>query len=431
MRPLSRPWDGPSSRCDRCGPDGELNPARALEDIFRREHGLVLSSLIKTFGDFDVAEEALAEAVASALETWPRSGTPVNPAAWLLTVARRKGIDRLRRRRRLHERMALLVGEDAALPMDPTDSSVPDERLRLIFTCCHPALSPEGQVALTLRTLGGLTTAEIARAFVTSESTMFQRITRAKNKIRLAGIPYQVPSAEQLPGRLESVLAVIYLIFNEGYSSMSGSELVRVDLCQEGIHLAEMLARLMPDDPDVLGMTALCWLTEARRPGRISSTGELVLLADQDRSTWNRAAIDRGLQLLAQVHEGGSTSPYVIQAQIAALHSTSPSHAGTDWAGIVELYGWLYQIKPSPVVALNRAAAVAMAEDESAGLALMEPLAGPLAGYQPFHASRAELLARAGRFPEAIDNFRHALGFPINDVERRHLEKRLSETARS
>jgi RNA polymerase sigma-70 factor (ECF subfamily) len=407
--------------------DLTVNPAQALEDIFRREHGLVLSSLIKTFGDFDVAEEALAEAVASAVESWPRSGTPVNPAAWLLTVARRKGIDRLRRRRRLEERMALLAAEEAAWPIERLDSSVPDERLRLIFTCCHPALSPEGQVALTLRTLGGLTTAEIARAFLTSEATMFQRITRTKNKIRLAGIPYQVPSSEQLPLRMESVLAVVYLIFNEGYSSMSGSELVRVDLCQEGIRLAEMLVGLLSDDPDVLGLAALCWLTEARRPGRISSSGELVLLADHDRSMWNRAAIDRGLRLLQQVHEGGSASPYVIQARIAALHSTSPSHAATDWDAIVELYRWLYQIKPSPVVALNHAAAVSMAEGESAGLALMEPLAEALAGYQPFHAARGELLARSGRHSEAAESFRKALTFPINDVERRHLARRLSE----
>jgi RNA polymerase sigma-70 factor (ECF subfamily) len=256
---------------------------------------------------------------------------------------------------------------------------------------------------------------------------MFQRITRAKNKIRLAGIPYQVPSAEQLPLRMESVLAVVYLIFNEGYSSMSGSELVRVDLCQEGIHLAEMLVGLLPEEPDVLGLAALCWLTEARRPGRISSTGELVLLADHDRSVWDRAAIDRGLRLLQHVHEGGSASPYVLQARIAALHTTAPSHAATDWVAIVELYGWLYQVKTSPVVALNRAAAVAMAEGESAGLALMEPLAGALAGYQPFHAARAELLARSGRLREAAESFRIALGFPINDVERRHLEKRLSE----
>jgi RNA polymerase sigma-70 factor (ECF subfamily) len=256
---------------------------------------------------------------------------------------------------------------------------------------------------------------------------MFQRITRAKNKIRLAGIPYQVPRSEQLPARMETVLAVIYLIFNEGYSSMSGSELVRVDLCQEGIHLAEMLVGLLPEEPDVLGLAALCWLTEARRPGRISSTGELVLLSDHDRTKWNRAAIDRGLRLLEQVDEGAGASPYVIQARIAALHSTSPSHADTDWVAIVHLYRGLYELKPSPVVALNHAAAVAMAEGEPAGLALMEPLEAALDGYQPFHAARAELLARSGRLREAAESFHRALTFQINDVERRHLEKRLRE----
>jgi RNA polymerase sigma-70 factor (ECF subfamily) len=405
-----------------------LNPTQALEDTFRTEHGLVLSSLIKDFGDFDLAEEALAEAVASALDTWPTSGTPINPPAWLLTVARRKGIDRLRRRRRLEERIPLLAGEEASMPIDREVSSVPDERLRLIFTCCHPALSPEGRVALTLRTLGGLTTAEIAKAFLTTEPAMFQRITRAKNKIRMAGIPYQVPSPEQLPERTESVLAVIYLIFNEGYSTMSGSELVRVDLCQEGIHLAEMLAGLVPDEPDVLALAALCWLTEGRRPGRIDGNGELVLLADQDRTRWNRAAIDRGLGFLRRAHGHGSDGPYVIQATIAALHSTAPSHDTTDWRSIVAQYERLLVVRPSPVVALNHAAAVAMASDESAGLALMEPLAEALAGYQPFHAARAELLARAGHRLEAADSFREALGFPINEVERRHLQKRLAET---
>ena len=408
-----------------------MNPTQALEDIFRREHGLVLASLIKDFGDFDLAEEALAEAYASALETWPKSGTPVNPPGWLVTVARRKGIDRLRRRRRLLERMPLLADEEASMPVDQEESGVPDERLRLVFTCCHPALSPEGHVALTLRTLGGLTTAEIARAFLTTEPTMFQRITRAKNKIRLAGIPYQVPSPEQLQERMESVLAVIYLIFNEGYSTMSGTELIRVDLCQEGIHLAEMLAGLLPDEPDVLGLVALCWLTEGRRPGRIDGNGELVLLADQDRKLWNRAAIDRGMSFLQRAHPDRGNSPFVTQANIAALHSTALSHETTDWRSIVEQYERLLVLRPSPVVALNHAAAVAMAENALAGLGLMEPLAEALAGYQPFHVARAELLARAGRHEEAADSFRKALAFPINEVERRHIEKRLAESENS
>ncbi len=389
---------------------------------------MVLSALIKGFGDFDLAEEALADAFASALETWPKNGTPLNPAAWLMTVARNKGIDRLRRRKRWQERIPLLAEEEASMPVDPEESSVPDERLRLIFTCCHPALSPEGRVALTLRTLGGLSTAEIAKAFLTAEPTMFQRITRAKNKIRLAGIPYQVPSSEQLPERTESVLAVVYLIFNEGYSTMHGQELTRVDLCQEGIHLAETLAELLPDEPDVLGLAALCWLTEGRRPSRIDEKGELVLLADQDRTRWNRQAIDRGLSFLRRAQRQHSNTTYVIQARIAALQSTAASHEVTDWPSIVTLYDRLLEVRPSPVVALNQAAAVAMAEGESAGLVRMEPLAEVLADYQPFHAARAELLARAGRRREAADGFRRALAFPINDVERRHLQRRLAET---
>jgi RNA polymerase sigma-70 factor (ECF subfamily) len=404
-----------------------LNTHEAIEDIFRREHGLVLSALIKDFGDFDLAEESLADAFASAIETWPKNGTPLNPAAWLMAVARNKGIDRLRRRKRWRERIPLLAEEEDSIPGDPEESSVPDERLRLIFTCCHPALSPEGRVALTLRTLGGLSTAEIARAFLTTEPTMFQRITRAKNKIRLAGIPYQVPAPEQLPERTESVLAVIYLIFNEGYSTMHGNVLVRVDLCQEGIRLAETLAELLPDEPDVLGLVALCWLTEGRRPSRIDEKGELVLLADQDRTRWNQPAIDRGLSFLQRAHRHSPNSAYVIQARIAALQSTTSSHEATDWRSIVELYDRLLELRPSPVIALNQAAAVAMADGESAGLIRMEPLAEILADYQPFHAARAELLARAGRRREAADGFRKALAFPINDVERRHLQRRLAE----
>lgn len=409
-------------------PRGELNPSQALEDIFRREHGLVLASLIRSFGDFDLAEEALGEAVATALETWSKIGAPLNPAAWLTTVARRKGIDQLRRQRRLQDRMPLLLDEEEFMPADHAESSVPDERLRLIFTCCHPALSPEGQVALTLRTLCGLSTAEIARAFLTSEPTMFQRITRAKNKIRHAGIPYRVPSPEQLPERTESVLAVVYLIFNEGYSAMSGSELVRVDLSAEGIRLAETLVELLPGEDDALGLAALCWLTDARRPGRIDTNGDLVLLADQDRTLWNRTAIDRGLSFLSRVADNSSS--YVIQAKIAALHSTASSHQATDWQAIVDQYERLLALRPSPVVALNHAAAVGMAKGESAGLALMGPLADSLAGYQPFHAARAELHARAGRHFEAAEGFRRALAFPLNEVERRHLEKRLAASER-
>jgi RNA polymerase sigma-70 factor (ECF subfamily) len=408
----------------------ELNPVETLEDIFRRDHGLVLSSLIKSFGDFDLAEEALADAVTSALTNWPRVGTPRNPAAWLLTVARRKAIDQLRRRRRLEEKVALLGGAEESMSMDGAELSIDDERLRLIFTCCHPALSRESQVALTLRSLGGLTTAEIARAFLTTEPTMFQRITRAKDKIRRAAIPYRVPSPDQLPQRLASVLAVVYLIFNEGYSTATGSELVRVDLCKEAIRLSETLVELLPNEPDVLGLAALCWLTEGRRPGRIDGKGDLVLLAEQDRGRWDLRAIERGLGLLRQLGGDDHESAYAIQANIAALHSTASSHASTDWKSIVRQYDRLIDLRPSPVVALNRAVAVAMAEGIDVGLALMDPLADALAAYQPFHAAQGELLARTGRNLEAAESYRRALTFSVNDVERRYLQQRLAAAER-
>ncbi|MGH8926762.1 MAG: RNA polymerase sigma factor [Acidimicrobiia bacterium] len=403
-----------------------MNASATLEQIFRREYGLVLSSLVRTFGDLELAEDALSEAMSAALETWPAAGTPDNPAAWILTVARRKGIDRLRRQRRLAERLALLTDSVANQDPEREMEAIPDDRLGLIHACCHTALSPEGRVALTLRALGGLSTAEIARAFVVSEATMFQRITRAKAKIRIAGIPFRVPAADQLADRTESVLAVIYLIFNAGYSNIAGDDLVRVDLCLEAIRLGEMMCELLPAEPEVLGLTAFCLLTEARRPARLNEGGELVLLADQDRSKWTRTAIERGMDLLTRAR-GGNAGPYVVQAEIAALHSTAISHADTDWLAVVERYEQLFDLKPSAIVALNYAAAVAMADGVPAGLRLIEPLAAVLANYQPYHAARAELLARADRRSEAAAGFRRALAFPINDVERRHLQRRLAD----
>ena len=399
-------------------------PEAALEDVFRREHGLVLASLVKTFGDFDLAEDALADAVAAALETWPDTDIPDNPAAWLLTVGRRKGIDRVRRAKVLSEKLEIL-GRDAAPPLDD-DGGVPDERLRLIFACCHPALSPEARVALTLKSLGGLTTAEVARAFLTSEATMFQRITRAKRKIRLAGIPVEMPSVSDLPDRLDTVLTVIYLIFNEGYSPITGEGLVRIDLCGEAMRLAEMMTDLMPEESEVWGLAALFWLTDARRNARVDGDGNLVLLEDQDRLLWDADAIERGLRHLEQGTRLGHTGPFLIQASIAGIHARASGVPDTAWDRIIALYLTLFELKPSPVVALNLAAATAMMRGPEAGLDLMEDLGEVLDNYQPFHASRAELLFRAGRGTEAAAAFERALDFPLNDVERRHLEGRLN-----
>ncbi len=406
-----------------------MSDARSsLEEVFRREHGVVLASLVKAFRDFDLAEDALADATTVALETWPRSGVPTNPAAWLTTVARRKAVDRLRRNRAL----ASTLDELAQLPDDSElddDGGVPDERLRLIFGCCHPALSPEARVALTLKSLGGLTTAEIARAFLTTEPTMFQRITRAKRKIRLAGIPIEVPSVEELPERLDAVLAVIYLIFNEGHTAGSGDQLVRVDLCHEAIRLAEMLTDLMPDQPEVWGLAALCWLIMARKDARIDSDGALVLLEDQDRSRWDRVAIARGVDRLRRGQGSGGGGQYLIQAEIAAAHSTAASWAATDWDRIIDAYRRLLAIKPSPVVFLNMAAAVAMRDGPETGLALIEQLGDSLDGYPSFHVARSELLFRAGRLADARAGFERSLELVGNNVERRHIESRIAAAA--
>lgn len=401
-------------------------PDSVLDEVFRREHGLVLASLVRTFGDFDLAEESLADAVSVAVESWSTAGTPENPAAWLVTVARRKGIDRLRRQKALAERLEILGAAAAAEEEFDEDSEIPDERLHLIFACCHPSLSPEARVALTLKSLGGLTTAEIARAFLTTEATMYQRITRARHKIRAAGIPIDMPSEKDLAGRLDSVLAVIYLIFNEGYSPLVGEQLVRADLCAEAIRLAEMMTVLMPAEPETHGLAALCLLTDARRTARVDSFGRLILLEDQDRSLWERSMIDRGLAHLDAARSLGDGGSYTLQAEIAAVHARAAAWEDTDWGQIVGLYRRLFEVKPSPVVVLNLAAAVAMRYGPEAGLDVMEQLEKPLEGYQPFHASRAELLLRAGRSQEAAAGFRRALEFPINDTERRHLESRLA-----
>ena len=407
----------------------------AVTAAFRDEWGKVVATLIRTTGDWDLAEECAQDAFALALQRWPRDGIPGKPGAWLTTAARNRAIDVLRRR----AVGAAKLREVAAMSYEPEpygpdqgagDSGVTDDRLRLIFTCCHPALSLEARVALTLRTLAGLTTAEIARAFLASEPTMAKRLVRAKQKIQNAGIPYRVPPAHLLPERVPGVLGVLYLLFNEGYSATAGADLVRQHLCAEAIRLARVLVSLMPDEPEAAGLLALMLLHDARRAARLDGAGDLVTLEDQDRSRWDGDEIGEGVSILEAGLRRGQPGPYQVQAAIAACHATAPTAGDTDWAQIAALYEQLMRFLPTPVVELNHAVAVAMAQGPAAGLPLVAALeaSGKLAGYHLLPATRADLLRRLGRRPEAAAAYAEALELASTEAERRFLARRLEET---
>jgi RNA polymerase sigma-70 factor, ECF subfamily len=409
------------------GPDPQEASRAAVERIYREEYGRIVASLVRRFGSIDIAEDAAGEALVAAIEKWAVDGVPPNPGGWLTTTAGNRAIDKLRREshRDAKQQAAYMLQDDT--PHEPT-GIVEDDRLRLIFTCCHPALAPEARVALTLRLLGGLTVAEIAQAFLVPETTMAQRITRAKKKISVSGIPYRVPAAEDLPARVDAVLAVLYLVFNEGYlSSSADASPIRDELTGEAIRLARILRTLLPYVPEVTGLLALMLLTEARRASRLDADGALVVLQEQDRGGWDRALVEEGHALVRECLALGRPGPYQLLAAVNAVHTDAPTAADTDWSQIAALYDQLYALSPSPIVALNRAVAIAELDGPAVGLAEVDRL--DLPGYHPFHAARADLLRRLGRSADARAAYDAALALTDNEAERAYLLRRRGQLA--